>query len=166
MSKARGKSGPLFHFDVHDDVRLTNDARVEKDEVRLFFCPSLSLVRHHSPPPPPPPPPLAQSHPGKVISRSWYEANKHIFPASRWEVVRVCSVVWSSLPSCLTRCVWDSMTPPFAARSTPSMATRSKRRRKGNDSADSADRDRDNYRGITHGRERDRETYTEIEIHR
>ena len=27
--------GPLFSFDVHDDIRLVNDATVEKDEVRL-----------------------------------------------------------------------------------------------------------------------------------
>ena len=26
-----------------------------------------------------------QSHAGKVCLRSWYERNKHIFPASRWE---------------------------------------------------------------------------------
>eukprot|EP00936_MAST-01D_sp_MAST-1D-sp1_P001162 g1162.t1 len=58
VTKARGKSGPLFHFDVHEDVRLAGDARVEKDE----------------------------SHPGKICERSWYERNKHIFPASRWEV--------------------------------------------------------------------------------
>ncbi|KAI8887037.1 FAM50A protein [Backusella circina FSU 941] len=58
INKARGKSGPLFSFDVHDDVRLVNDATVEKDE----------------------------SHAGKVVERSWYERNKHIFPASRWEV--------------------------------------------------------------------------------
>eukprot|EP01039_Chlorochromonas_danica_P001875 gene1877-2052_t len=58
VTKARGKSGPLFHFDVHDDVRLRSDARVEKDE----------------------------SHPGKVVDRRWYEKNKHIFPASRWEI--------------------------------------------------------------------------------
>lgn len=59
VTKARGKSGPLFHFDVHDDVRVgAIDARVEKDE----------------------------SHPGKVVERRWYERNKHIFPASRWEV--------------------------------------------------------------------------------
>ncbi|GLD94319.1 hypothetical protein PINS_up002930 [Pythium insidiosum] len=58
VTRARGKSGPLFHFDVHEDVRLVNDARVEKDE----------------------------SHPGKVVERHWYEKNKHIFPASRWEV--------------------------------------------------------------------------------
>mmetsp|Transcript_17134 Transcript_17134/g.27010 ORF Transcript_17134/g.27010 Transcript_17134/m.27010 type:complete len:343 (-) Transcript_17134:508-1536(-) len=58
-TKARGKSGPLFHFDVHDDLRLGPvDTRIEKDE----------------------------SHPGKVLQRSWYERNKHIFPASRWEV--------------------------------------------------------------------------------
>ncbi|KAI9497590.1 FAM50A protein [Zychaea mexicana] len=58
INKARGKSGPLFSFDVHDDIRLINDATVEKDE----------------------------SHAGKVVERSWYEKNKHIFPASRWEV--------------------------------------------------------------------------------
>ena len=34
MNKARGKSGPLFSFDVHDDIRLMTDATVEKDEVR------------------------------------------------------------------------------------------------------------------------------------
>lgn len=57
VTKARGKSGPLFSFDVHDDVRLVSDATVERDE----------------------------SHAGKVLLRSWYERNKHIFPASRWE---------------------------------------------------------------------------------
>ncbi|XP_033645273.1 protein FAM50A-like [Asterias rubens] len=57
VTKARGKSGPLFSFDVHDDIRITNDASVEKDE----------------------------SHAGKVVLRSWFERNKHIFPASRWE---------------------------------------------------------------------------------
>ncbi|GAA5830954.1 hypothetical protein JCM11251_005090 [Rhodosporidiobolus azoricus] len=58
INKYRGKSGPMFNFDVHDDVRLTHDAKVEKDE----------------------------SHAGKVIERSWYNRNKHIFPASRWEL--------------------------------------------------------------------------------
>jgi protein FAM50 len=58
-TKARGKSGPLFHFDVHEDIRIgQNDVRIEKDE----------------------------SHPGKIVQRYWYERNKHIFPASRWEV--------------------------------------------------------------------------------
>ncbi|CAM9136111.1 unnamed protein product [Ectocarpus sp. 12 AP-2014] len=57
VTKARGKSGPLFHFDVHDDIRLVHDTRIEKDE----------------------------SHPGKIVERRWYERNKHIFPASRWE---------------------------------------------------------------------------------
>ncbi|KDN53082.1 XAP5-domain-containing protein [Tilletiaria anomala UBC 951] len=58
VNKSRGKSGPLFNFDVHDDVRLLADASVEKDE----------------------------SHAGKVVERSWYNRNKHIFPASRWEL--------------------------------------------------------------------------------
>lgn len=41
INKARGKSGPLFNFDVHDDVRLIQDATVEKDEVRmLLFSPT------------------------------------------------------------------------------------------------------------------------------
>ncbi|KAJ8925673.1 hypothetical protein NQ315_009519 [Exocentrus adspersus] len=57
VTKARGKSGPLFQFDVHDDIRLVSDASIEKEE----------------------------SHAGKVLLRSWYERNKHIFPASRWE---------------------------------------------------------------------------------
>jgi len=58
-TRARGKSGPLFNFDVHDDIRLgAVDARIEKDE----------------------------SHPGKVVERRWFDRNKHIFPASRWEI--------------------------------------------------------------------------------
>jgi protein FAM50 len=58
-TRARGKSGPLFNFDVHDDIRIgAVDARIEKDE----------------------------SHPGKVVERRWYDRNKHIFPASRWEI--------------------------------------------------------------------------------
>jgi len=57
VAKARGKSGPLFTFDVHDDIRMVSDASLEKED----------------------------SHAGKVLLRSWYERNKHIFPASRWE---------------------------------------------------------------------------------
>lgn len=38
-------------------MRLVSDASIEKEE----------------------------SHAGKVLMRSWYERNKHIFPASRWE---------------------------------------------------------------------------------
>ena len=37
---------------------MQGDARVEKDE----------------------------SHAGKVVERHWFDKNKHIFPASRWEV--------------------------------------------------------------------------------
>ena len=57
-TKARGKSGPLFYWDVHDDVRLTADANLEKEE----------------------------SHAAKVVERRWYESNKHSFPMNRWEV--------------------------------------------------------------------------------
>ena len=49
INKARGKSGPLFSFDVHEDVRMISDASVEKDEVSktavtpqsrtiIYFC--------------------------------------------------------------------------------------------------------------------------------
>lgn len=55
ITKARGKSGPLFQFDVKDDIRMISDATVEKEE----------------------------SHAGKVLLRSWYEKAKHIFPVSR-----------------------------------------------------------------------------------
>ena len=41
--QARGKSGPLFHFDVHDDVRLNINAKVEKED----------------------------SHAGKIVERHW-----------------------------------------------------------------------------------------------
>ena len=59
VKKARGKSGPLFNFDVHEDVRVgAFDHRVEKDE----------------------------SHPGKVMLRSVYDRNKDKFPYSRFEV--------------------------------------------------------------------------------
>eukprot|EP01069_Polyplicarium_translucidae_P000513 Polyplicarium_translucidae@DN1278_c0_g1_i1.p1 len=56
-NRARGKSGPLFEFDVFDDVRFYQDVRKEKNE----------------------------SHSGKIVERKWYERNRHIFPASRWE---------------------------------------------------------------------------------
>ncbi|ORY37032.1 XAP5 protein [Rhizoclosmatium globosum] len=58
INKVRGKSGPLFAFDVQEDVRLIGDASVETEE----------------------------THAGKVVQRGWYEKNKHIFPASRWEL--------------------------------------------------------------------------------
>ncbi|KAK2962222.1 putative Protein FAM50 like protein [Blattamonas nauphoetae] len=56
-TNARGKSGPLYNWGVHEDVRMLHDARVEKDE----------------------------SHAAKVVERQWYEHNKHIFPINRWE---------------------------------------------------------------------------------
>lgn len=50
INKARGKSGPLFNFDVHEDVRMVSDATREKDE----------------------------SHAGKVVERAWYNRFKHV----------------------------------------------------------------------------------------
>lgn len=58
VMKARGKSGPLFNFDVIEDVRVVADASKEKED----------------------------AHAAKVVERRWYERNRHIFPASRWEV--------------------------------------------------------------------------------
>jgi len=57
ISKARGVSGPLFLFDVRDDIRLVSDASVETEE----------------------------SHAAKVVERRWYEQNKNKFPVCRWE---------------------------------------------------------------------------------
>lgn len=56
VSKARGKSGPLFNFDVVEDIRLVSDASKEKQD----------------------------AHAAKVVERRWYDRNRHIFPASRW----------------------------------------------------------------------------------
>ena len=107
LRKARGKSGPLFHFDVHDDVRMVHDARVEKDE----------------------------SHPGKIVERRWYERNKHIFPASRWEVVRcwslplVCACGPVAVPTSASRVAVDSTIPTLCSRNTPCMEAKSETRK-------------------------------------
>jgi hypothetical protein len=52
INKARGKSGPLFNFDVHDDVRMFADATIEKDEVRFFLVCFLDASIDISPLPP------------------------------------------------------------------------------------------------------------------
>ena len=100
-TKARGKSGPLFHFDVHEDIRTQSDARIEKDEshagVCVCVCVCACLAGSTAFP-------LALdnvwlqqhdclgvhliwglAHAGKIVDRHWYNRNKHIFPASRWE---------------------------------------------------------------------------------
>lgn len=56
-TKAMGKTGPLYQFDAVAEIRLRQDAALDSGE----------------------------SHPAKVVLRSWYEKNKHIYPASRWE---------------------------------------------------------------------------------
>jgi len=63
VSHARGKSGPLFNFDLKEE---------EVAEEGL--------------------------HTGKVILRSWYERNKHIFPASRWEPYDPTKVYSTHIP--------------------------------------------------------------------
>jgi protein FAM50 len=69
-TKARGKSGPLFHFDVHDDVRMTIDVTVEKDE----------------------------SHPGKVVLLSWCKLLLFIFDDFDDGFIRHCAnSLWISL---------------------------------------------------------------------
>jgi len=62
VTKARGKSGPLFAFDVHEQKREYKDVGGKK-------------VLEEA----------VESHPGKLITKSWYETNKGNFPASRWE---------------------------------------------------------------------------------
>ncbi|MCP9260764.1 Protein FAM50A [Dirofilaria immitis] len=57
VTKAMGKTGPLYEFDAAGEIRLRQDAAVD----------------------------CGESHPAKVVLRSWYEKNKHIYPASRWE---------------------------------------------------------------------------------
>ncbi|VDK42871.1 unnamed protein product [Anisakis simplex] len=56
-TKAVGKTGPLYEFDAASEIRLRQDAAID----------------------------CGESHPAKVVLRSWYEKNKHIYPASRWE---------------------------------------------------------------------------------
>merc|ERR1719481_492370 len=63
VSGARGKSGPLFNFDLKEE---------EVAEEGL--------------------------HTGKVILRAWYERNKHIFPASRWEPYDPTKVYSTHIP--------------------------------------------------------------------
>ena len=63
ISKAQGKTGALFSFDVHDDVRMINDIRIESNA----------------------------SHAGKVTERRWYERNRHIYPASNWQLLDLTS---------------------------------------------------------------------------
>ncbi|KAI1718480.1 XAP5, circadian clock regulator domain-containing protein [Ditylenchus destructor] len=56
-TKAMGKTGPLYQFDAAGEIRVRQDAALD----------------------------VGESHPVKVVLRNWYEKNKHIYPASRWE---------------------------------------------------------------------------------
>ncbi|KEG03765.1 XAP-5 DNA binding protein, putative [Plasmodium vinckei vinckei] len=57
-NKAQGKTGPLFSFDAVEDLSGITDIRKNKTD----------------------------THAGKLVERKWYERNKHIFPASKWEI--------------------------------------------------------------------------------
>ncbi|CDU19644.1 uncharacterized protein PY17X_1248500 [Plasmodium yoelii] len=59
-NKAQGKTGPLFSFDVVEDLSGITDIRKNKTD----------------------------THAGKLVERKWYERNKHIFPASKWEIYK------------------------------------------------------------------------------
>lgn len=57
--QVQGKAGgALFDFRVMEAIRTRTDIRKETQE----------------------------SHAGKIVDRKWYERNKHIFPACRWEL--------------------------------------------------------------------------------
>eukprot|EP00887_Chlorella_sp_A99_P001552 scaffold8.g1552.t1 len=58
INKAQGRSGPLFQFDLQEHAIAAFDPRMKSQD----------------------------SHAGKVVDRHWYNHNKHIFPASHWEV--------------------------------------------------------------------------------
>merc|ERR1711976_88783 len=62
FNKTQRKSGLLFDFGVEEELYIQFDTTKEK----------------------------ADSHLGKVVERHWYEKNKHIFPASKWDVYDIC----------------------------------------------------------------------------
>ncbi|CDO63181.1 XAP-5 DNA binding protein, putative [Plasmodium reichenowi] len=59
-NKAQGKTGPLFSFDAVENLSGITDIRKEKTD----------------------------THAGKLVEKKWYEKNKHIFPASKWEIYK------------------------------------------------------------------------------
>ncbi|KAL9653137.1 hypothetical protein ABK040_006353 [Willaertia magna] len=58
VNKAKGKTGVMFRFDVHDDVRNISDATKEKQD----------------------------AHPSKVLDRRYFEKHKSELPYCKWEV--------------------------------------------------------------------------------
>ncbi len=56
LMHAKGRTGNLFDFDVHEDVRLVNDAKKEKDE----------------------------THAAKVLDKRFFQSHKHEFPYNKW----------------------------------------------------------------------------------
>jgi hypothetical protein len=86
VSTCRGKSGPLFHFDVHEDVRTINDARIEKDE----------------------------SHAGKIVERHWcvcacvcfFFVSGCVRVSERERCSLVCTLVCVNVCVCMCLCVY------------------------------------------------------------
>jgi protein FAM50 len=70
LNKETRKTGPLFDFCVKEDLSIQHDASKERRE----------------------------SHAGKVVERHWYEKNKHIFPASKWDIYDI-SKKWENCKS-------------------------------------------------------------------
>nr|CAD2179744.1 unnamed protein product [Meloidogyne enterolobii] len=58
-TRQMGKTGPLWQFESVGEIRVRQDAALD----------------------------VGESHPVKVVLRSWYEKNKHIYPASRWSLL-------------------------------------------------------------------------------
>ncbi|KAF0974536.1 hypothetical protein FDP41_006568 [Naegleria fowleri] len=58
VNNTKGKTGVMFRFDVHDDVRAVSDATVEKQE----------------------------AHASKIVDRRFFEKHKNELPYSKWEV--------------------------------------------------------------------------------
>ena len=72
-AQARGKSGPLFIFEMSDDVVISANRTVAREEAHIGKARQRKLDAHRL---------IGRT---QVLLRSWYERNKHIFPASRWE---------------------------------------------------------------------------------
>jgi protein FAM50 len=82
VTRARGRTGLLFTFT--ESIKMPTAII----EVPATATTTTGMSTVDAPPPPPPNDnqlPGQISHAGKICLRSWYERNKHIFPACRWE---------------------------------------------------------------------------------
>ncbi|CAF0810501.1 unnamed protein product [Adineta ricciae] len=81
VTRARGRTGLLFTFTeslkLNTIIEVPASATTTTD-VNSGDSPSSSGVNDNQPG-------GSSAHAGKICLRSWYERNKHIFPACRWE---------------------------------------------------------------------------------